>query len=492
MEKATSLVAIRIFDFIIMFLVNKFLLFLLLVSSLAFAVDEKVRSEFLFTYYNGDYEKAHSLLNGAIEDPVSRQIWEQRIHLQCDTLPACSQTSKDNKAARGIALLRIGRMKEARESFENDWLSLIGLANLAWWQNDRAGARQYVQQALAIAPDNPEVIYAAGDYAPNPQTSIDFFTKFLGASTEDPVRRRIAEYSIEFMKKTSGMELNVPTMPSGMEAVESQFKDERLLIKTKINEKEKATLILDTGSGGLTLVDREWQPKIQTDMLLFGLGKTQSTKSSRVVLDKLDAGNLSIKNAVASVSYTFDGDGVQGIAGTALFSNYLVLVPMKSGKDVTLFVPCEGEPLSCVQKNGFNFSNQVTFPFYTINKLIVVKGRIKNSDENMDILIDTGAARSLISTAAAKRWTHIDYALSRQMNSDVVGLAGKEQQTLVAENVEVQIGPLSKTYNRMLAVNMAESNEGMQLELDLILGRDFLNGYSLLIDYRHNQISFLK
>jgi Aspartyl protease len=477
-----------------MFLRNKYLLFVFVVLfvSISFAADEKVRTEFLFNYYNGDYEKAHSLLNEAIADPVSRQIWEQRIHLQCGTLPSCNQSSIDNKAIRGMALLRIGKMKEARESFQNDWLSLLGLANLAWWQNDRAGARQYVEQALAIAPENPEVIYVAGDYAPNPQTSIDFFTRFLAASTEDPVRRRIAEYSIEFMKQTNGMELNVPTMPSAVESVESQFKDNRLLIKTKINEKEKATLILDTGSGGLTLVDKEWQPKIKTDMLLFGLGKTQSTKSSRVVLDKLDAGNLSIKNAVASVSYTFNGDGVQGIAGTALFSNFLVLVPMKSGKNVTLFVPCEGEPLSCVEKNGFNFSSQVTFPFYTINKLIVVKGRIRQSDEDMDILIDTGAAHSLISTSAAKRWTHINYALSRQMNSDVVGLAGKEEQTLVAENVDVQIGSLSRTYNRMLAVNMAESNEALQLELDLILGRDFLNGYSLLIDYRHNQITFLK
>src|SRR5262245_10825861 len=161
---------------------------------------------------------------------------------------------------------------------------------------------------------------------------------------------------------------------------------------------------------------------------------------------------------------------------------------MQSGKNVTLFVPCEGDPLSCVQKNGFSFSSQVTFPFYTINKLIVVKGRIKKSDEDMDILIDTGAAHSLITTAAAKRWAHINYALSRQLNSDVIGLTGKEQQNLVAENVDVQIGSLSKTYNRMLAVNMAESNEAMQLELDLILGRDFLNGYTLLIDYRHNQI----
>jgi hypothetical protein len=227
-------------------------------------------------------------------------------------------------------------------------------------------------------------------------------------------------------------------------------------------------------------------------VLLFGLGKSQSTRSSRVVLDYFSAGNFSLKNAVASVSSTFAGEGVQGIAGTSLFSNYLILVPMKAGQDVTLFVPCEEEPQACIEKSGFHFSTSNTFPFHLVNKLIVIKGRIKKSDENMDILIDTGASTSMISTSAAKHWTHINYSQSRQMGQDLIGLTGKAEKTLLAENVEVQIGPLSKTYNKMLAVNLAESNEAMQLDLDLILGRDFLNGYSLLIDYRHNQITFLK
>ena len=32
----------------------------------------------------------------------------------------------------------------------------------------------------------------------------------------------------------------------------------------------------------------------------------------------------------------------------------------------------------------------------------------------------------------------------------------------------------------------------MELEIDMILGQDFLAGYSLLIDYRHRTITFLK
>jgi hypothetical protein len=471
---------------------RRILLLLILFASFAFSVDEKIRSEFLFAYHNGDYEQAHSLLTTAIQDPVSRQIWEERIHLQSNTISSCTFVSGQNKPAQGIAYLRIGDLQHAKESFESDWLSLLGLANLSWWQNDRNTARQYVQQALAIAPKNPEVLYVAGDYAPNSDLSIEMFTKFLAIPTEDPLRRQIAEYSIEFMKKTEGMDLNVPSLPSDFQPIESQFKNEGLLIKTKVNEKQKATLLLDTGVGGFTLQNEDWQPKLKTDMLLFGLGSTESTKSSRIVLERFDVGSFTLKNAVGALSYSFRGDGFQGIAGTALFSNYLILIPLKSGKDVILFNHCEKDALSCLEKHGIHFESHTTLPFQLVNKMIVVKGQIDKSEADQDILIDTGATNSLISASAAKRWAHVNYALSRQMNSNVVGMTGKTKQNLIAENVDLKIRPLSKTYNLITAVNLASTNESMQLELDFILGRDFLNGYSLLIDYRNLQITFLK
>ena len=44
----------------------------------------------------------------------------------------------------------------------------------------------------------------------------------------------------------------------------------------------------------------------------------------------------------------------------------------------------------------------------------------------------------------------------------------------------------------MLAANLADSSEGVEMELDVILGRDFLSGYTLLIDYKNRQITFYR
>jgi hypothetical protein len=57
--------------------------------------------------------------------------------------------------------------------------------------------------------------------------------------------------------------------------------------------------------------------------------------------------------------------------------------------------------------------------------------------------------------------------------------------------VDVEVGSLRKSYNRMVAINLAQISEVLDLEVDMILGQDFLNGYTLLIDYKNNLVTFL-
>ncbi len=126
--------------------------------------------------------------------------------------------------------------------------------------------------------------------------------------------------------------------------------------------------------------------------------------------------------------------------------------------------------------------------------MIVVKGRIKNSDSTMDVLIDTGASRSVLSAAAAKKFVHINYPLSRAASQkpELFGLGGRVEDLLIADNVEVDIGSLKKNFDRIIALNLADISEALELEIDMIAGQDFLEGYTLLIDYANNKITFLR
>jgi hypothetical protein len=157
-------------------------------------------------------------------------------------------------------------------------------------------------------------------------------------------------------------------------------------------------------------------------------------------------------------------------------------------------IPYDQDPKEYFAAHKLKFSKQETLPFYVVNKLIIVQGRIKKSPNRMNMLVDTGSDASFVSAAAAKKYAYINYPLSMQLRkqSTVSGVGGKADGLLIAENVEVGLGAISRNFNRMYAMNFADTSEALELEIDLLLGRDFLDGYTLLIDYKNREITFLR
>jgi len=468
-----------------------FLLFLAtLLASSIHSEQQDLRPEFLFSYYAGDYEKAHDLLlKNAFRDSTTVLVWEERIHQQAE-IPNCDYHRQSNPSIHAMAQLRVGDVQKAKDGFEKDWISLWGLATLSLWENDWTGAQNQIEEALALAPERPELLYFSADVAGNPGKSITLFQKYLSLPTDDPEKRRIAEYSIRFMEKTKGMPLNVVWMPSSFTRIDSNFTDGRLTVKGTINGNQSVNLMVDTGASGLTLEERKWQPRITTDLLLSGLGKNEMVKATRAVFDTFSLGKVTIRNPVTSISPTMKMTGIDGIAGTIVFGDYLVLLSLKSGKDIMLFLPTE-DPLALLEKEGLHFKKEMSLPFRLVSKMIILKGRIKKSNDQMDILLDTGAQRSVLSTAAAKKYARINYFLTRQLNPTIVGVGGKTG-TFIAENVEIQVGSAKREFPQMIALNLAEVSESLSLDIDMLLGRDFLEGYSLLIDYRKRNVTFLR
>lgn len=476
-----------------MVFVRKFLTFLLLFAALSLPADDGSRSRFLKLYYGGKYEEAHVLLDQAFPDTWVKQVWDERIHQQAE-IPACALRAKSTPAARGMALLRIGDFQAAQECFGGDWLSELARATFADWEGRDADSRDAIRRALALSPDNPDLVYFAANIAPNRELAMDFFRQYLELPQDDPYKKAVVEYAMEFMKKTWDIPLNVPQEIHGMESVDSNYKNGRLLIHAVINGKEKVSLLLDTGAGTMTLKERDWQPQLTSDMMMLGIGKKQTSRGTRLVLNRFEAGGYQIKNPVAAMSPGVTLDGVDGIAGTAMFSHNYMLVPLRSGRSFTLFSCDNPDPLTCLETGGIRFSEKTTVPFYSVNRLMILKGRIRSSPETLDIMLDTGAAHCIISAAAAKRYAHVNYQLSREAgsNSGLSGIGGRADNLLVTENVEVDVGGIRKQFNQMTAMNLGESSEALELEIDLILGMDFLKDYTLLIDYRNGLVTFLR
>jgi hypothetical protein len=463
----------------------------LLLCVIAFAGTPEVRQEFMSLYYKGEYQKAHALIDNAISDEVARQIWDSRIHLQAE-IPGCHRPT--SPSIQAFAHLCIGQFENAQKSFSDDWISLWAKATYSYWNADLLSARKQIEQALTLQPQNPDLLFFAGDLAESSDKTIEYFDRFLKLQSEDQVKRNIAEFSIGFLKKTAGMQLNLIKVDQGVQEIETDYEPSGLNIQAIVNSTEKMKLIVDTGAGsGLVLEKRKWTPQIVNEVVMLGLGKKQISTSKRVVLDLFHAGKFSIQNPLATENETMPFTDIDGLIGSAAFSSHRLLLPVKSGKNLVL-LPYDVDPMQYFASKKMKFDKRQTFPFFVVNKLIILKGRIKKSSGDLDILVDTGADSSFISTSAAKRFVTINYPLSMQLRkqTQITGVGGKADNLLIAENVEVKIGELSRNFNNMLAVNFADTSEALGLEIDLLLGRDFLEGYTLLIDYRNRQITFLK
>ncbi|HSE41322.1 MAG TPA: hypothetical protein VLH08_11210 [Acidobacteriota bacterium] len=470
---------------------RKVLLISLSIFALAFAGDDDVRARFVYTYYSGDFLKAHEQLSAAFSDPILKQIWEERLHHQSEQLKECTYDQSSTAGTRGFAVLKTGDIEAASKIFEDDWLSFLGKSTIAVYKNENSLAREYALKAIELAPERPEPYFFAGNLSRSTDESTGHFLKYLALVKEDPYRKQTVEYAVQFMNRTRGMELNIPSKLEGAEELESKLEDGRLLVKANIDGGKKITLLVDTGAGGLTLKSKKWNPKVETDLLFFGIGKKPVTKGSRVVLTDFHAGQFNVRNPVASISENMSADGIDGIVGTAFFSaGNVMLVPMKSGHKFTLF---NANSDYTKQIDSKNFREKIEVPFLLAGKMVMIKGTIRNSPP-LDFLLDTGGQRTIISALAAKRYARINYPLSHSMKqtTPLSGVGGRMDDVLVAENVSIQAGPLRKEFNLISVVNLAEGSESMDLEMGGILGRDILQNYTMMIDYDKRTVTFLR
>jgi len=468
--------------------VRKVLFLILTFIALICNGDDELRARFVYTYYSGDFVKAHDQLAAAFSDPILHSIWEERIHHHGE-IANCNHES--SAGALGFAILKTGEVENAEKVFQDDWLSLLGKATISTWQNDLYKARELVLESVKLAPDRPEPYYFAGNLSHTTDESTGYFLQFLKLIKEDPYRKQGVENAIEFMNRTRGMELNVPSKLEDFEELESKFQDERLIVKVNIDGEKKIPLMVDTGAGGLALKNKKWNPQVQTDLLLFGIGKKPATKGSKIVLTQFDSGRFNIKNPVASISQELSSAGIDGVVGTSYFSaGNIMLVPLKSGQKFTLFNTGSDYSKYITAKN---YREKTEVHFLLVGGMILIKGTMRDSPQ-LDFLVDTGAKRTIISALAAKQYTRINYPLSREMKqtTPLTGIGGRMEDVLIAENVNIEAGPLKKEFNMISVVNLAEGSENMEIEMGGILGRDMLDGYTLLIDYGKRTITFLR
>lgn len=114
--------------------------------------------------------------------------------------------------------------------------------------------------------------------------------------------------------------------------------------------------------------------------------------------------------------------------------------------------------------------------------IIIVAGSI-GPLQNLNLVVDTGAYRSVVDAGVARR-------LGLAARADEVVILGRSQAATRVEISDVKFGPVSVSNISVLAVDLTPFARQLGTRIDAVVGLDVLRGRNFAIDYRHRELVF--
>ncbi len=388
--------------------------------------------------------------------------------------------SEGARAILGEALYRAGHLAEALSVLEPlagcerplaRPLVFLGLLRAGAGDDDDAAA--LLDRALALDPGDRDVLFHASEAAPTRARAVELLEKYLAiARGDDPDRieaargtlrvyRALGERAV-WIAEARPERVEVPLFPlPGKEG-----RNRGYLIHADLGQKKKTPLLLDTGSGGLFLLERVarkagWAP-LAGETVFAGGGEGRQA-SERGLLPSLAVGGLKIRDALVSTTRSeIEPTGrYHGILGLSAFRGYVVTIDLDAGR-LVLEKPREGP-------RGARY--------WTVSGQMLVEGEIERAGPGL-FLLDTGASRSQV---AASRVAEIPEA-SVGPPIRVSGYGGAMPGARTLRRVRATIPGAGPLPAELLLVDLAMRSRLGGVEVSGTVGLDVLDGRRIVVD----------
>jgi hypothetical protein len=260
--------------------------------------------------------------------------------------------------ALGEAALRAGLFEEAEEALspvvaaagaqdlggvpaETMARALVALGRLRDAEGRTPVAYEYLNRALALAPDDPGVAYESAGAAPDRAAMVARLTRYLGlCDGEDPDRIEAARGKIRFFEALGDRRVwVVEARPDRMELPLGAIEDGAggvlgYTVDVVIGPRKKpVTLMLDSGSTGLFVLERIARKHGFTPLAVetaFGGGGDRRHASPRGLFPEISIGSLRFSAALAmTTSHEIDPIGrFHGLLGLSVFDGYRITLDL--------------------------------------------------------------------------------------------------------------------------------------------------------------------
>lgn len=260
-------------------------------------------------------------------------------------------------------------------------------------------------------------------------------------------------------------------------------------LQVKLNDRATADLLLDTGSGGITigrkLAERAGAVKI-ADTFIGGIGDKGAVESYEAWIDKINIGGVEFHNCVVTVSSKNNVSDEAGLIGADVFDQFLITLDFHQQKMLLAPLPKNpaGSPDEKWQDRYIAPEMQGFTKFYRFYHDMVVPV-VVNDKATGNFILDTGSELNSMSAKLASQVTKA----SADGDYSIQGVSGRVQEVLTGQKAILQFAKMRIESHDLPVFSFDNTSASEGTEIAGLVGIRVLSQMKMTIDYRDGLVN---
>jgi len=457
-------------------------------------------------FSQADFRGAAAAFRKIVEAKPSDEAYAGLVRslLKADDIKAAEESSQKALAAfpesailhaeRGDVFYRRGLVPESEDEYRAA-LKLDDKCARAWLGQGKVDAvyarRSQAKTAIAKAHDldskDSDAFYEWAIRLPYPE-NVAALERHLAEFHNDPEAERHEREFKDFVKALAGRK----TWISARDVEHTEIKLEALTmgvgmvlrgygLRVRLNDRATVTLLVDTGSSGITIT-RKLAQKIGASKLseqaLEGVGKSGPAVGYKAWVDKVVIGDLEFHDCFVQATPREIAE-VDGIIGMDVFSQYLITLDMPSRK-----LRLEQMPAQSKDKDGAPAQTEAFSQTFILGHFLLLPTAVGKKATGL-FVIDSGSNANTISPELARLMPEM-----RAFNSPMFGASGVVNSAFIADDATLRFARVSRS-DRISTLDLHSISKDLGIEVSGQIGFSAMENMKLTIDYRDGLVQFV-
>jgi tetratricopeptide (TPR) repeat protein len=376
--------------------------------------------------------------------------------------------------------------------------TLLGLGRLQASEKRQRIAAGFFRRAYALDANDPDVIEEWADTLENPEEEIAALEKYLlKATNEAPeklldVRNHIGYLAAMGSRRTATLLDPPETANVRLTLIEGGPRNapRGFGIAIAINGGKPATLLFDTGAGGIT-IHRKLADKLGVKPLassrLRGVGDGGSPTASIGIADEVRIGDLIFKDIPVTISDQKAGNADAGLIGSNIFHPFLVTIDGPR-RMLRLHLRRETAEKEAAAYDAITPPGEEDFTRVRCFNHLMLVDTLAGGKKRGWFLIDSGASGNMISLALARAVP----AFVAPGAIQLTGVSGRVDRSFTVRGVDLLFAGFRNPNPEMHSFDFQKLNKSVRTEISGLLGFPTLEILVTTIDYRNGLVKFQK